>query len=176
MPISIPYPQTVELYDGSVVQITDDVWKNRQLVVETDKPEPEVRNALTANGFKPAILEFNKDGQIGSGMVKGVKEWQIHIRLFRHGPHIQIDGEVEVSNSYFEHLGHGWIPGFQTSMDVVMRHFGKLWIYHKGYKKYVRRIINESVIRLPDPGSKTSVAMAAIAGVLLLGLILALKK
>ena len=167
MAIQTPYPQAVVLADGSVVQITEEVWRRRQLVVETDRTESEVRNAFAANGFRPTILEFVKDGQLGSGMVKKIKDWQVHVRFYRNGRHIQIDGEVEVSNSYVEHLGHGWISGFTTCADIIGRHFGRYWTYHKGYRKYVSSTINGSVLRLPEPQSKTSVAVVIIGAILL---------
>ena len=155
------------LTDGSVVQITEDVWRRRQLVVETDRAEAEVRSAFAANGFKPTILEFVKDGQLGREMVKKLKDWQVHVRFYRNGRHIRIDGEAEVSNSYVEHLGHGWISGFATCADIIGRHFGRYWTYHKGCRKYVSRTINGSVSRLAEPQSKTSVAVMNIGAVLL---------
>lgn len=175
MTIQTPYPQAVVLTDGPIIQITEDVWRRRQLVVETDRTEAEVRSVFAANGFKPTILEFVKDGQLGRGMVKKLKDWQVHVRFYRNGRHIQIDGEVEVSNSYVEHLGHGWISGFTTCADIIGRHFGRYWIYHKGYRKYVRRIINGSVLRLAEPQSKTSVAMMIIGAVLLAVAVAVLK-
>lgn len=175
MAIQTPYPQAVVLTDGSVIQITEDVWRRRQLVVETDMAEVEVRRAFAANGFRPTILEFVKDGQLGSGMVKKIKDWQVHVRFYRNGRHIQIDGEVEVSNSYVEHLGHGWISGFTTCADIIWRHFGRCWAYHKGYRKYVSRIINKSVLRLTEPQSKTSVAVIIIGAILLAVAVAVLK-
>ena len=175
MTIRTPYPKAVVLTDGSVIQITDDTWKHRQLVVETDMPMAEVRKAFAANGFRPTILEFVKSGQLGSGMVKKFKDWQVHVRFYRNGRHVHIDGEVEVSNSYVEHLGHGWISGFTTCVDVIARHFGRYWVYHKGYGKYVSRIINESTLRLAEPRSKTSVAVVIVGAILLVALAVVLK-
>ena len=167
MAIHIRYPQTVMLTDGSLIRITEDVWRRRQLIVETDRSEAEVRNAFAANGFRPTIFEFVKDGQLGRGMVKKIRDWQVHVRFYRNGRHIQIDGEVEVSNSYVEYLGHGWISGFAMCADIVARHFGRYWAYHKGYGKYASRIINESVLRLTEPRSKTGVVVTATIGIIL---------
>lgn len=180
MAIQAPYSQAVVLADGSMIQITEDDWRRRQLVVETDRVETDraevkVRSAFAANGFRPTILEFVKDGQPGRGMVKRLKDWQVHVRLYRNGRHIQIDGEVEVSNSYVEHLGHGWISGFTTCADIIGRHSGRYWTYHKGYKKYVSRIINESVLRLAEPQSKTSVVVTIIGAILLAVAVAVLK-
>ena len=167
MAIRTTYPRVVSLTDGSVIQITEDDWRRRQLVVETNMAEAKVRRAFAANGFRPTIMEFVKDGQLGRGMVKKIKDWQVHVRFYRNGRHIQIDGEVEVSNSYVEHLGHGWISGFTTCADIIGRHFGRYWTYHKGYRKYVSSTINGSVLRLPEPQSKTSVAVVIIGAILL---------
>lgn len=167
MAIQTPYPQAVVLTDGSMIQITDDDWRRRRLVVETDRSEAEVRSAFAADGFRPTVLEFVKDGQLGRGMVRKLEGWQVHVRFYRNGRHIQIDGEVEVSNSYVEHLVHGWVSGFTTCADIIGRHFGRYWAYHKGYRKYVSSIINESVLRLDEPQSKTSVAAMIVGAVLL---------
>ena len=80
MAIQTPYPQAAVLTDGSVIQITE-VWRRRQLVVETDRGKAEVRGAFAANGFKPTIVELVKDGQLGRGIVKRLKDWQVHVRF-----------------------------------------------------------------------------------------------
>lgn len=163
------------LTDGSVIQMTEDIWKRRQLIVETDRSVDEVRKAFAANGFRPTMLEFVKSGQIGRGMVKKFKDWQMHVRFYRNGRHIQIDGEIEVSNSYVEHLGHGWISGFTTCADIIKRYFGGYWAYHKGYGKYVSRIINESALSLAEPRSKTSVDVVILGAILLVALAVVFK-
>ena len=135
MAYSISYPRIVELEDGAQILITNTDWKNRHLVVETNKSETDVRNMFAKEGFKQTDLEFIKKGQIGRGMVKRINDWQIHFRFFHHNDRIQIDGEVEVSNTYIEHLTHGWISALKECMDIVVRHFDKCWLYHKGYGK-----------------------------------------
>ena len=113
-------------------------------------------------------MELVKKDQIGRGMVKRVNDWQTHFRLYRHGARLQIDGEVEISSAYFEHLSQGWIPALTDGMNTIARHFGSVWLYHKGRKKYVTKIISESILKLADAKSKTSVAVvASIAGTLI---------
>lgn len=164
------YPQVVLLADGSKVQMTEDDWRRRRLVVETNMDEREVRRAFEADGFRTTVWEIVKDGQIGHGMVKKFEYWQTHVRFYRHGNRIQIDGEVEVSNAYMEHLVHGWISGYAVCADVIGRYFGRFWAYHRGYGEYVSRIIAESALVLREPASKTSVVglaiLVAIAGAL----------
>jgi len=162
MSVTITYPKIVELVDGTQIEITEDVWKNRYLAVETDKSEQEVRFIFEKEGFKTTLKEFTKNGQLGSGMVKKIQDWQIHFRFFQHDDHIQIDGEVEVSGDYVEHLTHGWISAFKESVDIVSRHFGTLWVYHKQLKKYVAKIIQEAILELPEPKSKTDVVKAGL--------------
>ena len=179
MDYSIPYPQTVELEDGAMIQITEDVWKDRQLVVETDRSEAEVRGIFAEEGFRQAGMEFVKKGQIGVGMVKRVNDWQIHFRLYRRGTHIQIDGEIEISSAYFEHLNHGWIPALTNGADIIERHFGAARLYHKGRRKYVTKIIKRSILKIADLKIKTSVAVVgSIVGTLIaVGLVVwALKR
>lgn len=156
MPVSISYPQIVQLEDGVQIELTNETWEKRLLAVETDKTEQEVRQIFKKEGFRDAGLkEFIKKEQLGSGLIKKIKDWQIHVRFFAHNDRIQIDGEVEVSNDYLEHLTHGWISAFKESWNIVLKHFGKLWVYHKGFGKYVIRVIREGVLSLPEPNSKT---------------------
>ena len=178
MAYTVTYPETVELEDGTRIKMTENDWKGRQLVVETDRSETEIRSILAKEGFKHAGLEFVKDGQIGKGMVKRIEDWQVHFRLFNHNGRIQIDGEAEVSNAYIEHLTHGWISALAECMNAIMNHFGQCWLYHKGRGKYVRKIINESILELSDPKSKTStVAVGAILGIIgILGAASLIKK
>ena len=70
MEIRTNYPQVVLLADGSTVQMTEDDWRRRRLVVETNMAEREVRRAFEADGFRTTVWEIVKDGQIGHGMVK----------------------------------------------------------------------------------------------------------
>ncbi len=166
MTVSALYPQDVALLDGTIVQTTDETWDKRQLVVETDRSESEVRGMLRKEGFVESTMEYNKPGRLGSGMEKKFQDWQVHVRLFRHGEHIQIDGEIEVSGNYWEHLTHGWLPALKICVDMVSKHFTKCWVYHKKYRQYVTGWAYEHVLRLVEPKSKTDVVMTvAIAGV-----------
>ena len=117
--ISVRYPREVEFEDGVIVPTTKDTWMQRHLVVETDRSEKEVRNVLSKEGFEETSIESPKSGRLGRGMVKKFRDWQIHVRLFRHDGNIQIDGEVEVSNEYCEHLTHGWLPAFDLCADII---------------------------------------------------------
>ena len=171
MSIKVSYPKTVRMTDNSIVQTSDSTWKNRLLAVETNSSETDVRNVFIREGFKENIMEFVKKGQIGHGMVKMAKGWQIHIRLFRRDSNIQIDSEIEVSNNYFEHLGHGWIPGLWYCFNIMKRYFDKVKIYDKGSRQYVKQITRMCSLSLKDPKTKTSVLTtvllsgAAVVGV-----------
>ena len=163
MTVSVRYPQTVELEDGTLIQTDQCTWESRQLVAETDKSEVEIRGMLVKEGFGETVMENPKSGRIGRGMVKRFKDWQIHVRLFQNGDSIQIDGEVEVSKAYCEHLTHGWVPALMLCASMVKHHFGGVRIYHRGYQKYVAKTVREYVLRLRDPKSKTSVAVVVAA-------------
>ena len=164
MPMSLLYPQVVEFEDGSRALITDDDIENRSLVVETDKSETMIRRMLAKSGFGETVMEFSKPGQIGRGMVKRINDSQIHIKLFQHGNMIQLDGELEVSKAYVEHLTHGWIPAIQECANMVVRHFGGVKTFHKGYGKYVKKTLSKRLLSLPDPKSKTSVVAVVLVG------------
>lgn len=180
LPITIPYPKIIQFSDGVQLELTNEDWKKRKLVVETDKTEQEIRGIFYTEGFSKAGMEFVKEGQIGDGLVRKFEDWQVHVRLFRNGNHIQLDAEAEVSSAYIEHLTHGWISAFKESWIIIERHFGQLWVYHKGVGKYVTHVIQEGVLELQEPKSKTDVALTIGAGVtgILIGflIMLALKK
>ena len=180
MSITIPYPQIIQFSDGTQLEVTNDDWKKRLLLIETNRTESEIREVFIKEGFKINNTEIIKNGQIGSGLVKKIGDWQVHVRLFPHNEHIQIDGEVEVSNDFIEHLTHGWISAFKETWNIVFKHFGELWVYHKGLEKYVTNVIREGILELAEPKTKTDVvltigvgAASALAAFLIL---LALKK
>lgn len=161
MAVSVSYPKAVVFQDGSSAKTTADTWTKRQLVVETDQSEMEVRDMLAMEGFEETSMEYPKPGRLGRGMVKRFKDWQVHVRLFQHGDNIQIDGEVEVSKEYLEHLTYDWIPALDECFRMIRRHFGRVWIYHKGYHRYVARVVWER-LSLDDPESKTSAAAVGV--------------
>jgi len=181
MPITIAYPKIIEFEDGTKLELTDDVWEKRLLLVETNRTENEVRAILQKEKFeKVEFREIIKTGQLGSGLIRKFGDWQVHIRLFSHNDHIQLDAEAELSNDYVEHLTHGWISAFKESWIIVERHFGELWVFHKGMGKYVISVVKEEILELAEPKSKTDVGLAigvGMAGVLIATLVvLALKK
>lgn len=177
MTVSVSYPKAVVFQDGSRAQTTEDTWTKRQLVVETDQSETEVRDMLAREGFEETSMEYPKPGRLGHGMVKRFSDWQVHVRLFQHGDNIQIDGEVEVSKEYMEHLTYDWIPALDACLRMIRRNFGRVWIYHKGYQRYVKRVVWER-LSLDDPESKTSAAVVVggIAVTALAVLLAALSK
>lgn len=163
MAITLSYPKIIEFMDGTQLELTDQVWENRLLVVETNRTEKEVREIFHKEKFEEVeFREIIKTGQLGSGLIRKIGDWQIHVRLFPHDEHIQIDAEAELSNDYVEHLTHGWISAFKGSWEVLMKHFGELWVYHKGVGKYVSRVIKEELLTLEEPKSKTDVIVLAL--------------
>ena len=169
MSISVRYPLEVKLQDGSAIRTDKDTWMDRHLVVETDRSEEDVRNVLSKEGFGETRMEYPKSSRLGHGMIKEFEDWQVHVRLFRHGKNIQIDGEVEVSKKYCEHLTHGWLPAFDLCIDLIEKHFGEFWVYHKECNQYVQRLLDDRVLNLDDPESKTDAAILAVGAGLAIG-------
>ena len=167
MSINLEYPKVIELDDGKQILLTHNEWKKRSLVTETNRSEPEVRKMLLKNGFNNAgILEFKKPQQLGDGLIKKIEDWQIHIRLYSHGNYIQLDAEAELSNDYLEHLSHGWISAFQTCMNIISDNFDNVWVYHKGIKQYVTKIVSNTILTLNDSQSKTDYKLLLVLGIL----------
>ena len=83
-----------------------------------------------------------------------------------HENYIQLDAEAELSNDYLEHLSHGWISAFQTCMNIISNNFDNVWIYHKGIKQYVTKIISNTILTLNDSQSKTDYKLLIVLGIL----------
>ena len=167
MSINLKYPKIIELDDGNQISLTHNEWKKRSLVTETDRSESEVRKMLMKNGFNNAgIWEFKKPQQLGGGLIKKINDWQIHIRLYLHENYIQLDAEAELSNDYLEHLSHGWISAFQTCMNIIRNNFDNVWVYHKGIKQYVTKIVSNTILTLNDSQSKTEYKVLLALGIL----------
>jgi hypothetical protein len=167
MSITITYPQIIEFADGTQLELNDQTWKQRLLLIETNRSQEETRQIFYAEQFKEAGIseEIVKVGQLGAGLIKKSGIWQMHVRLFQHAGHIQVDAEAELSNDYgIEHLTHGWISAFKGSWDVILKHFGEIWVYHKGLGKYVSRVVKEGILVLKEPETKTDVGLVAITG------------
>ena len=171
MAISVRYPRVITLENGAPVRTTVDDQKDRNLAVEINASEEEVRGAFAREGFTKPLMEFHKPGQLGDGMAKRYDDWQVHVRFFRHAGNIQIDGEVEVSSAYFQHLTHGWIPYLLECMDLIERHFGTAYVYHKKYQMYVTQMSPGRRLSLPDPESKTSVVTTALTALVIVGFV-----
>ena len=156
MSIRIKYPKTVRLTSGKIITLDDDVWKKRLLMLETKHSEQDVRKTLINEGYcEEELLEIKKKYQLGNGFIKKIDPWQIHIRLFQHNKNIQLDAEAELSNNYLEHLEHGWVSAFNEIANITKKHFGEIFIYHKGVGEYVSEILQETVLTLKDANSKT---------------------
>ena len=76
-------------------------------------------------------------------------------------------------------MSHGWISAFKESWVIIEKHFGELWVYHKGSEKYVLRVIKEVTLELKEPESKTDVVTTigiGVAAVLIGALIVVVLK
>ena len=164
MSIRIKYPKIIKLTSGKIITLDDDVWEKRLLMLETKHSEQDVRKILINEGYyEEELLEFKKESQLGNGFIKKIDPWQIHIRLFQHNKNIQLDAEAELSNSYLEHLDHGWVSAFNEIVNITKKHFGEIVIYHKGAGEYVSEIIQETVLTLKDANSKTNYKHVAVS-------------
>ncbi len=173
----------MQLDDGSILELTEETWKQRQLVIVTDKAENEVRQIFHTEDFIDSTFakEIVKPNQLGSGVKKKVGIWQVHVRFFPHGEKIAIDAEAELADDYgMEHLTHGWISAFNETWNIIQRRVGKMWVFHKGVGKYVVKVVTQATLQLKDPKTKTDPKMVALAAVgIVLGIVLiasALKK
>ena len=166
MSTNIKYPKIIELSNGKEILVTNDDWENHLLVIETDKSESEVRKILEKEGYDNTnLLKSNNFEQLGSTLVKKINDWQIYIRLYKHQNHIQLDVEVKLSDNYVGDVTYGWITGFQESWNIINKNFGNVWIYHKGNKKYVKKIISETILTLNPSQSKINYKLLMVSGI-----------
>ena len=101
------YPKTVSLEDGEDNKIhVDKKTGVEELHLIVKESAEKMKKILFEEGFTTVKFEHKQPLQIGDGLsLKLKKPWEMHVRLFSNTKNsISIQGEVEISRDYLQHL------------------------------------------------------------------------
>ncbi len=120
------------------------------LMVKTKKDE--IVRALLQEGFKAVKLENKKPNQIGCGMTKKLaKPWEMHVRLFDMHGRIAIQGEVEISRRYIQHIRSVRSPVIYELESILAKHKIEYQIWNAKIRDYITKVIDNHEIKLQAP-------------------------
>ena len=101
------YPKTVSIDEGKENKILVDKMNGvEELHLIVKESSNKIRKILFDEGFTTVKFEHKQPSQIGDGLsLKLKKPWEMHVRLFSNTKDsISIQGEVEISRDYLQHL------------------------------------------------------------------------
>jgi len=113
----------------------------------------ELLKIFKSEGFTRVKFEHKKPLQIGHGLnLKLKKPWEMHIRFveLKKGL-IAIQGEVEVSRDYLQHLFCQNTPVIYEIEEMLKKHQVDYQIWNKRISKYVHSIVDNYKIKLSTP-------------------------
>lgn len=152
------YPAIVALQDGRPVHLSLDDNEQRSLITETEADIADLRRAFEKEGFKESFVEEKKDFQIGNGFRKRLsEEWDMHIRFLElNQGKVSIDGEVETSTEYLEHVTKPqyWVSVLYEIHDILLKYGIQFKIWYKKAKNYVMSVIETTEITLHEVDGK----------------------
>ena len=106
-----------------------------------------------SEGFTKVKFEHKKPSQIGHGLnLKLKKPWEMHIRFveLKKGL-VAIQGEVEVSRDYLQHLFCQNTPVIYEIEEMLKKHQVDYKIWNARISKYVHSVIDNYKIKLSTP-------------------------
>ena len=147
------YPKKMNFLKGlqESIKSEDIQFDHLSLLVKTKKDE--IIKALILEGFTKVKFENKKQGQIGHGFTKKLKKpWEIHIRLLdMHQGLIAIQGEVEISRSYIQHIRSVRAPVIYEIESILKKHRIEYKIWNDKVRDYITNIIENHQIILNSP-------------------------
>lgn len=148
---SLLYPKTVGLMQGLMHFIKRDEIENESLYLVVRNNAEDIMRILRSEGFhKLHFCEFKKPLQIGSGFTKMLtKGWEMHVRLIdmKEG-WIAIQGEVEISRRYIQHMFSQRSPVVHELADMLKKNGIDYKIWNEKLNAYVSHIVDNHQIKL----------------------------
>ena len=148
------YPKTISFTDGLRDSIKIDSKSGvEHLHIVVRKNVEELLKIFKSEGFTKVKFEHKKPLQIGHGLnLKLKKPWEMHVRFveLKKGL-IAIQGEVEVSRDYLQHLFCQNTPVIYEIEEMLKKHQIDYKIWNKRISKYVHTIIDNYKIKLSTP-------------------------
>jgi hypothetical protein len=113
----------------------------------------EIINTLIQEGFKKVKFENRKPGQIGHGFAKRLKKpWEMHIRLLEINQGlIALQGEVEISRKYIQHIGSVRCPVVYEIESILKKHKIEYKIWNSKVRDYITHVVDNHQIILNSP-------------------------
>jgi hypothetical protein len=147
------YPKKMNFLKGlqESIKSEDIQFDHLSLLVKIKKDE--IIRALLLEGFTKVKFENKKPGQIGHGFTKKLKKpWEIHIRLLdMHQGLIAIQGEVEISRRYIQHIRSVRAPVIYEIESILKKHRIEYKIWNDRVRDYITNIIENHQIILNSP-------------------------
>ena len=148
------YPKTISLDEGEEKKILVDKMNGvEELHLIVKEGADKIRKILFEEGFTTVKFEHKQPLQIGNGLsLKLKKPWEMHVRLFSNTKDsISIQGEVEISRDYLQHLFSQRTAVIYEIETILKRHSIKYEVLNKRISRYVNKVLDEYKIKLVTP-------------------------
>ena len=147
------YPKKMNFLKGlqEIIKSEDIQFDHLSLLVKIKKDE--IIRTLILEGFSKVKFENKKPGQIGNGFSKKLKKpWEIHVRLLEMQQGlIAIQGEVEISRRYIQHIRSVRAPVIYEIESILKKHRIEYKIWNDKVRDYITNIIDNHQIILNSP-------------------------
>ena len=147
------YPKKMNFLKGlqESIKSEDIQFDHLSLLVKIKKDD--IIRTLILEGFSKVKFENRKPRQIGNGFSKKLKKpWEIHVRLLdmQQGL-IAIQGEVEISRRYIQHIRSVRAPVIYEIESILKKHRIEYKIWNDKVRDYITNIIDNHQIILNSP-------------------------
>ena len=147
------YPKTIECDNGKKTKIKIDKDEVEHLHLVVRKNIDELVNMFKKEGFTGVKFEHKKVSQIGKGLnLKLKRPWEMHIRFIdmKKGL-VAIQGEVEVSRDYLQHLFCQSTPVIYEIENVLKKNLIDYRVWNSRIGSYISSILDNYAIKLAKP-------------------------
>src|ERR687890_1375344 len=147
------YPRTINVIKGVQDFIRKEEIELNHLCLTVKIKRDEIINTLISEGFKRVKLENRKPTQIGHGFSKKlIRPWEIHVRLLEMQQGlIAIQGEVEISRRYIQHIRSVRAPVIYEIESILKKHRIEYKIWNDKVRDYITNILENHQIILNSP-------------------------
>src|SRR6187200_1613300 len=147
------YPRRINVLKGLQDFIRREEIELDHLSLMVKIKKDKIITTLISEGFRRVKLENKKPTQIGNGFTKKLtKPWEMHVRLLdmQQGL-IAIQGEVEISRRYIQHIRSVRAPVIYEIESILKKHRIEYKIWNDKVRDYITNIIDNHQIILNSP-------------------------
>ncbi|MDI1496184.1 MAG: hypothetical protein K8823_1492 [Cenarchaeum symbiont of Oopsacas minuta] len=153
MDYATKYPKTIKFTNGKKIKIKINKDEVEHLHVVVRRNIDELVCMFKKEGFTGVKFEHKKVSQIGKGLnLKLKRPWEMHIRFIdmKKGL-VAIQGEVEVSRDYLQHLFCQSTPVIYEIENVLKKNLIDYRIWNSRIGSYVISVLDNYAIKLARP-------------------------